>query len=433
LLRDLEAAGEPPELAEAILTALPRLVPHLEQLPPWLARARALAALGDLAGEAPAALVVAMADLLPDRLQAIFAWARARGVAVLRPDVNASAVDSKVADCGVAGAGHGARGRMLVRLGLVHLPGLDRAAAEVVTRARGDRPFLGRDDLVRRLQARVPAATLRHLIGREAAVAGGGEGDAPLSGDGGAVARRDRVPAGGPDVRALPAARGGGRPTPLLLPALDTGRDAMQYDLFASARRSPRIFTAALSRFGILSLERAIRAPEGSRVRTVGVIRGLRGMVASGGRRLAAAWLEDGDGAADLLLLPSLLEASQDLPLGRPVVLDCRVAGRDGRIQLMVETAVPLELLSSVAQPALEIVLPRGFRRVRALKLRLLKSPGRSPLRVRARDAERAEAAAGLSRLAVTPDDALLADLRSLVGEDNVYLVGEVAGRAGAA
>lgn len=207
----------------------------------------------------------------------------------------------------------------------------------------------------------------------------------------------------------------------------------MQYDLFAPARRGPRIFTAALSRFGILSLERAVRAPEGSRVRTVGVIRGLRGMVASGGRRLAAAWLEDGDGAADLLLLPALLEASQDLPLGRPVVLDCRVAGREGRIQLVVETAVPLELLSSVAQPALEIVLPRGFRRVRALKLRLLKSPGRSPLRVRARDAERARAAAGLSRLAVTPDDALLADLRSLVGEDNVYLVGEVAGRAGAA
>jgi hypothetical protein len=213
----------------------------------------------------------------------------------------------------------------------------------------------------------------------------------------------------------------------------------MQYDLFAPSRRTPRIFTAALSRYGIVSLDRAARSPEGSRLRTVGVIRGLRGTVARGGRRHAAARLEDGDQGMDLLLLPALIEAQGDIPLGRPVVVDGRLATRAGASELVVESAVPLEYLSSVVQPALEVVLPIRFRRMRALKLRLLKSPGRSPVRVRGRDAEGTAAAAGLSRFGITVDDALVADLRSLVGEDNVYLAGRIVedgggrGQAGAA
>ncbi|HWN81885.1 MAG TPA: hypothetical protein VNM87_07305, partial [Candidatus Udaeobacter sp.] len=99
----------------------------------------------------------------------------------------------------------------------------------------------------------------------------------------------------------------------------------------------------------------------------------------------------------------------------------------------LVERVVPLELLDQVDLPRVEIQLPAGFRRVRALRLRILKSPGRSPLAVRPPAGDRAlgEWAVLLSRFAVAPDEALLRDLRTLVGESNVLVGG--AGRLGVA
>ena len=412
LERELVAAGEPPERAEAVFAALVRLVPHLEEEGPWLARAGALAALGELARDRPLVLAAAMADLLPSRLQAVAAWARAHGVAILPASLDASTVNS-----GLAG---GERGRTALRLGLVHLPGVDRATAEVIASIRAHHPFENRGDLLRRLRGRIPERTLRALVG--------GEGRANFEDR----ANFAHTPSMGSESVSEPVrASGGGRPYPAMVLARGSGRDTMQYDLFAPTRRNPRIFTAALSRYGILSLDRAARSPEGSRIRTVGVIRGLRGTVARGGRRHAASRLEDGDQGLDLLLLPALLDAAGDIPLGRPVVVEGRLTVRAGVNELVVESAVPLEFLSSVVQPALEVVLPIKFRRLRALKLRLLKSPGRSPLRVHGRDAEGVAAAAGLSRFGITVDDALIADLRSLVGDDNVYLAGRVAGHVG--
>jgi DNA polymerase III alpha subunit len=186
----------------------------------------------------------------------------------------------------------------------------------------------------------------------------------------------------------------------------------------------------ALTRFGILRIDRAAAAPEGSRVRTVGVIRALSGLVTRGGRRLAVARLEDGEGGVDLLLLPARLDTAEDVPLGRPVVVDGRVNAREGKSEIVVENVIPLELLAQVAQPALELVLPAGFRRLRALKLRLLRSPGRSLVHVVAPPGLRAAVlAAGLTRLGVTPDENLMADLKSFAGEDSVRLVAPGRGR----
>jgi hypothetical protein len=91
-----------------------------------------------------------------------------------------------------------------------------------------------------------------------------------------------------------------------------------------------------------------------------------------------------------------------------------------------VEQVIPLELLAQVTLPGIEIRLPAGYRRVRALRLRILQSPGRAPLHVRApaSDPNLKEWAERLSRLAVTPDESLLADLQHLVGEENVSSLG---------
>ena len=205
----------------------------------------------------------------------------------------------------------------------------------------------------------------------------------------------------------------------------------MQFELFSGPAERQRIYTPALARHGILRLDRVVATAEGSRVRTVGVIRSLSGLVTRAGRRLARGRLEDGGGAVDLLLLPTLFDTAEDVPLGRPVVVAGRVSLREGRVELVVESAIPLEFLAQVEQPPLEILLPHGFRRLRALKLRLLKSPGRSPVHVRARSGERAQVAAlGLGRLGVTVDDGLLEDLRVLVGSESVRLVGPAGERA---
>jgi DNA polymerase III alpha subunit len=204
----------------------------------------------------------------------------------------------------------------------------------------------------------------------------------------------------------------------------------MQFDLFSHPERRPRIYTAALTRFGILRLDRAAAAPEGSRVHTVGLIQALSGLVTRGGRRLAVARLEDGEGGVDLLLLPAILDAGEDVPLGRPVVVNGRVSMREGRSEIIVESVIPLELLAQVVQPALELALPVGFRRLRSLKLRLMRSPGRSPvLIVPAPGLRAAVESAGIARLGVTPDENLIADLKSFVGEDNVRLIEPGRGR----
>lgn len=436
LQRQLEAAGQPPEQAEVLLAAIPRLVPHLEEEGPWLARAGAFAVLGDLAHGSPALLASAMADLHPGRLPAIAGWARAHDVAILSADLNTSAVDSEVEDSD--------RGTSLVRLGLMHLPGVDRATADVIAMLRGPASFAGSEDVQRRLHGRIPDSILRRLLrgptvpaessGPPRAVPSASPPAVPSDSPPGPIASRKPVPAGWMSgVPVTRRSRSLRRSARALDRVLEGGGDRVQYDLFAAGQSGPRVFTAALSRYGILRLDRAARAPEGSRLRTVGVIRGLRGTVARGGRRLAAARLEDGDWGFDLLLMSELLEAGGDIHLGRPVIVDGFVAAREGRAELVVESAVPLESLSDIAQPALELVLPARFRRVRVLKLRLLQSPGRSPVRVRAQDAEDGAMAAALSRLAVTLDDGLIADLRDLVGDDNVYWVGGVIGQAGAA
>ncbi len=430
LLRDLEATGERPERAEAILGALVRIVPHLEPEGPWTARARALASLADFAVHEPAVLASALVDVFPERRQAITAWAKEHRIVLLRPDLNASGVHSQVVDVGAGslnGSGPVARA---VRLGLLHLPGVDRVIAEVLLSARGEKPFAGRVDVVRRLRHKIPDHSLRVLVGAgadTARVAARDGRDARVSrgiGDQVAAALKGtrKAATDTPRVRrSVHALRRRAR----VRPGFDPTGDAMQYDLFSSPERRPRIYTAALGRYGILRIDRVAAIPAGSRVRTVGVIRTLSGLVTRGGRRLAQGRLEDGESGIDLLLLPALLETTEEIPLGRPLVVDGRVSARDGRTELIVESALPLALLAQVAQPALEMVLPRGFRRLRALKLRLLRSPGRSPVHVRASGSERAAAAAcGLDRLRVTPDDGLIEELKTLVGFENVRLVG---------
>jgi hypothetical protein len=82
-------------------------------------------------------------------------------------------------------------------------------------------------------------------------------------------------------------------------------------------------------------------------------------------------------------------------------------------------------MLGSAVQPALELVLPPGFRRTRAVRARLLASPGRSGVRIHARGERLRQESAALAKLTVAADPALLADLRELLGEENVHLTGE--------
>jgi hypothetical protein len=294
-----------------------------------------------------------------------------------------------------------------VRLGLCHLAGVDRAAAEVLVRVRGVAPFAGREDVLRRLQKRIPPATLRLLLGEDRVTGNVAPKVAPKPES--AINERDR---------RAPAARA------LAYGALGKG-DRMQFDLFGrSAGGAPRIYTAALARLGIIALDRGAAAVTGSRIRTVGVLEERNQIVARSGRRMVAARLSDQGVAIEVLLPPEVIAGLPGPSTARPVVVDGRMADREGRGVLWVERAVPLELLAQVDLPAIEIQLPRGFRRMRALRLRILKSPGRSPLRVRPPAGDRAlgEWAGLLSRLAVTPDEALLADLSVLLGEGHVFM-----------
>jgi DNA polymerase III alpha subunit len=402
-----QTAGESPESADLLLSTLLRLVPHLEDDRSWRGRAAAFDLLGEAARSEPAHLIATMADLHSDRLPVIRSWARVRGVAILPADANLSSVDSEW-----MGRGHRTS---VVRLGLLHLPEIDRATAEVIVLSRAGSPFTGPEDLVRRLRGRITDSALRALVGVGASSAAA---PAALRARSGHLSRGARRP-----MMAARATAG----------TLEQGKGTMQFDLFASGRPGARIYTPVLAGHGILNIEGAGDAPDGSRVRTVGIIRGLKGIVGRGGQRLAAARLEDGGAALDLLILPVVLEKTSDVPLGRPVILEGRVSRGEGSVELVVENAVPLGFLSMAEQPVLEVVLPARFRRTRALKLRLLQSPGRSPLRVRGRDAEGRAAATELRQMAVTLDESLISDLRRLVGEDNVILVGGGAERAGAA
>jgi hypothetical protein len=397
--RQLAAQGTPSAALDTMLAVLFRLGPELVPGAPWVARAQVLATLSDLAATEPATLAAAVADLSPDRLPALRTWAGVRGIAILPPDLNASGVRSAIER-------HPAGQR--VRLGLRHLAGIDRAAAEVVVRLRGQQPFAGREDVLRRLRHRIPPVALRQLLGEDIAMS------APAAGD--LISAPARVSETRPSLTA-------GVPTGGLL----TRGDRMQYDLFARARgQAPRIYTAALARFGVVALERGAAAATDSRIRTVGVIEARNLLVARAGRRLAAARISDQGAALEALLLPEVVDTLPDSPGARPVVVDGRMAEQEGRRVLLVERVVPLELLDQVDLPRVEIQLPAGFRRVRALRLRILKSPGRSPLGVRppAGDRGLSEWAVLLSRLAVTPDEALLQDLRALVGEGNVHVGG---------
>jgi hypothetical protein len=152
----------------------------------------------------------------------------------------------------------------------------------------------------------------------------------------------------------------------------------------------------------------------------------LNSLVARSGRKHAAARLEDRGHGLELLLPTEVIAGPAEPMVGRPVVVDGRLAEREGRPVLIVEQVIPLELLAQVTLPGIEIRLPAGYRRVRALRLRILQSPGRAPLHVRAPagDADLKEWAERLSRLAVTPDEPLLLDLQHLVGEENVSSLG---------
>ncbi len=382
---------------DALIAGLLRLAPHLVPEAAWLGRAQALALLGEIAAREPARVAAAVVDLEPERLTATGTWARERGVAFLAPDMNLSHADSVVE--------RDRNGTTLVRLGLRHLPGLDRTAAEVVVHVRGEAPFESRVDLVRRLRHRIPNAALRRLLGDVAPLRE--LPPAPLD----LVAPRDTHLHDGHAVR----------------PMITDAGDRMQYDLFShSGARAPRIYTAALSRFGIVAIDRAAAAPSGSQLRTAGILRALNSLVARSGRKLAAARLEDRGHGLELLLPAALLGGSSEPMVGRPVVVDGRVSEREGRSVLVVEQVIPLELLAQVTLPGIEIRLPAGYRRVRALRLRILQSPGRAPLHVRAPggDSNLKEWAERLSRLAVTPDEPLLFDLQHLVGEENVSSLG---------
>jgi hypothetical protein len=387
-------AGHPSSALDSLLASLGRLGPHLVPEAPWLARAQVLAELGELAVREPARLAAAIADLHPDHLPALRSWASERGIAILPPDLNASGVRSEVVPDVPD---------LRVRLGLGHLAGVDRAAAEVVVRVRGAQPFAGRDDVLRRLQKRIPAGILRLLMGEDLI-----SGKAALPSE----------PQAGERNRRAPAAHGLG------YGALGRG-ERMQFDLFGrGSGQAPRIYTAALARLGIVALDRGAAAVTGSRIRTVGVLEPKNLLVARSGRRMVAARLRDQEAALELLLPPEVIDGLPGPSVARPVVVDGRMADREGHGVLCVERVVPLELLAQVDLPVIEIQLPPGFRRIRALRLRILKSPGRSPLRVRPPAGDRAlgEWATLLSRLAVTPDEAFIADLSALLDPGHVFM-----------
>ncbi|MGD8397133.1 MAG: hypothetical protein PVF43_16815, partial [Candidatus Eiseniibacteriota bacterium] len=429
--------GCDPAAAERLFSTLCRLAPHVVPRGLAVARAAVHAALAALSVEAPCRFVAALLDQARGRtahFSAAQRWAAEQRIAIEPPDLQQSGVlTAMIADAG---------GRRRVRLGLVHLDGMSRVAAAIVVAARGGRRFGDRADLVRRLEGRLPDRLLRRLVDPEGtrATPVSASGELALAApDGGSPVRPPRIagrPVAGPSRRraVVRTSRSGGQ-----LSATLTG--GLQTELFAGLPDGgPPIYSPAMARFGIVSVERAAAMATGRRapgdraqhLRVVGEIQPPRGLEARRGRQLATSELIDGRARLALAIVPSLLGGARELPVKRPVVVEGRLALRDGHAELMVERAIPVEMLDRSLQPELEIVLPADFRRLRALRTRLQDSPGRSRVRIRRRESMGGGAASNgcseeigrLAALQVTADGALLTELEALLGRENVHVVG---------
>ena len=239
--------------------------------------------------------------------------ARAHGIDVRHPDVNASDWDCTLEP-------RPRRRRHALRLGFRQIGGFRKDWAEAITQARGDGPIASLDALRRR--ARLPARALDLLAGADAL------GSIDLS-------RRQGLWAASGTPRMAPAPlfeaagveEGDGAP-PAALPRLSAGEEVVGD--YQAIRLSLKGHPVAFLR-DRLTAARAIPAAavettrDGARVRVGGVVLVRQRPGTANG--VVFITIEDESGVANLVLWPSVFEAY------RPVAMGARMLLVHGRLQ----------------------------------------------------------------------------------------------------
>ena len=263
----------------------------------------------------------------PERIQASLSEARAAGVALLPPDVNASQARFSLEARPEPADGPTPQGPGL-RFGLAAVRHVGEAAMEALVKARQDGPFRSLEDLLERCDPQqLGAKAAEHLV-----KAGALDGLSPLGPDGraallaalpqaaerGARRREERESGQGSLFPSGPAddlagASGQAHPSDAAfappqwdeLQRLAFEKEALGF--YLSGHPLQR-YAPVLRLFRCASLATLGDGRDAAPVRVGGVLLGLKQQVTKRGESMARATLEDLEGVAEVILWPRVLE-----------------------------------------------------------------------------------------------------------------------------
>ncbi len=250
--------------------------------------------------------------------------ARAHGVEVRHPDVNASGWDASLEP-------RNGETPHAMRLGLRSIDGFREAWAERIVAVRAERPFADLEDL--RLRARLPSAALDRLAEADA------YGSLDLSRRQGLWAAKGAAPAASaPLFEAVGLDEADGRP-PEALPELAPSEEVVgdYQTIRLSLKGHPVSFLRErLEAAGAVTAKAYEGRPDGRRVRVGGVV--LVRQRPGTAKGVCFMTIEDETGVANLVLWESVFERFRPTAMGaRMVLASGRIQRAEGVTHLVVE------------------------------------------------------------------------------------------------
>lgn len=361
-----------------------------------------------------------------DRILALLSECRRLGIPVLPPDVRASEVAFAVEG-------------QSIRFALAAVKGLGRAAAESIVRSRGEaggfRSFYHFCESVdgtaltrKAIEALIQAGALDRLGGERAQMMVA----LPAAVEWAAARRRDRA-SGQSSLFGGVAGDAGWQSEPALpaLPAWDdaeTLRREKEALGFYLTHHPLDPFRHLLPCLGLTAIAEALQLPDGTRLRTAGVVAAVRPGSTRRGEPMAAATIEDFGGRAEVLVFGEALTGCRAcLGAEVPLLVTGRVAVGERGVRIFADRIQPLGDVLAAPDNALHLALRGAGAEQRASEIRSLLDAwpeGSVAVFLHIDPGTPHGALVQLRRGLRAPDTELLERLRGLLGEAAVRLVG---------
>ncbi|MBI3260883.1 DNA polymerase III subunit alpha [Candidatus Berkelbacteria bacterium] len=336
-----------------------------------------------------------------EKLGSIVAEGQRLGLKVLLPDVNASATDFIVETKGQ------------IRYGLSAIKNVGGKAAEAIV---AERTTGGRFDSLADLITRLPQDTVNKKVVESLACAGALD----------SLAERNQVLSSMDTILKFAGKKSYQRGQESLFGGGEGGKMELRLAEVAPAANEQKLawekeyLGAYFSATSGSNINQTAQAAVGDDITVSGIVSGIKPITTRSGTPMGFVTLEDQTHTIEVVVFPRLWQERSGLIVAGKVV---RARGRydlkDGQPKLLAED---ISESSAAAPDRLKIIITNGFAKDHLVQLKelLAASPGEVSVELEIRSVSGVKNLTVKQRVAVSDD--LLAQLQSLVGEDNVVL-----------